>query len=271
MADVVSESPTYSAKSIRLSVVILTYNEERNIARCLDSISPIADEIVVIDSFSTDRTAEICRRYPLKFITHPFAGHIEQKNWGLTQTENPYILSLDADESLDERLRQAIAATKKRWGYDGYLLNRLTNYCGQWIRHGGWYPDRKLRLFDRRKGRWTGTNPHDRYELNEEACLGRLEGNILHYSYYSIREHVAQTNYFTDLSAQAYLQNGKRARLVNVLFNPLISFVKGYFWKLGFLDGYYGFVISILAGQSTFLKYVKLRQLQQQKPANDDA
>jgi len=247
--------------NIKLSVVIISFNEERDIERCLKSVVPIADEIVVVDSYSKDRTEEICRKYDVKFVQHPFEGHIEQKNWAITQANHPYVLSLDSDEALDETLIQSIQAAKADWQGDGYTMNRLTNYCGKWIRHCGWYPDRKLRLWDSRKGRWAGINPHDCYEMQPESVTTHLKGDILHYSYYSISEHVQQTNYFTDLSARAYLAKGKKGYLIKIFFNPIISIFKSYVLKLGFLDGYYGFVISVLAGQSTFLKYIKLRQL----------
>jgi len=247
--------------NVRLSVVIISFNEERDIERCLRSVAPVADEIVVVDSYSSDRTEEICRRHNVRFIQHPFEGHIEQKNWAITQATHPHVLSLDADESLDETLAAAILAVKANWVGDGYTMNRLTNYCGKWIRHCGWYPDRKLRLWDSRRGKWTGINPHDCYMLQPGSIVHHLRGDIRHYSYYSISEHIDQTNYFTDLSAHAYLEKGKKGHLIKILFNPLVSFFRSYFLKLGMLDGYYGFVISMLAGQSTFLKYAKLRQL----------
>ncbi len=247
--------------NIKLSVVIISFNEERDIERCLKSVVPVADEIVVVDSYSKDRTEEICRKYDVKFVQHSFEGHIEQKNWAITQASHPHVLSLDSDEALDETLIQSILAAKADWQGDGYTMNRLTNYCGEWIRHCGWYPDRKLRLWDSRKGRWAGINPHDCYEMQPESVTTHLRGDILHYSYYSISEHIQQTNYFTDLSAKAYLAKGKKGYLIKIFFNPIISFIKSYVLKLGFLDGYYGFVISVLAGQSTFLKYIKLRQL----------
>ena len=249
---------------VPLSVVILTKNNERDIQRCLESVHEIADEIVVVDSYSTDRTEEICAGFQLRFIQHPFEGHIEQKNWAITQAKYPHILSLDSDEALDDRLKHSVIDVKIDWQHDGYTMNRLTNYCGKWIKHCGWYPDTKLRLWDSRKGHWTGINPHDRYEMTEGASTRHLAGDILHYSYYSIKEHVDQTNWFTDLSAKEYLDRGKKGRMVNVLLNPAFSFVKSYLLKGGWLDGYYGFVISILAAQSTFLKYTKLRHLQNQ-------
>lgn len=246
---------------IKLSVVIITYNEELNIARCIDSVADIADDIVVVDSCSTDNTENICKKKAVRFITHVFDGHIEQKNWALTQAKYPYILSLDADEALDEKLKTLINETKKNWKADGYAMNRLTNYCGKWIRHSGWYPDRKLRLWDSRKGKWTGINPHDRFELETGSKTGFLKGNILHYSYYSISDHIKQVDYFTDIAAKAYFEKGIRSNLIKIIFSPVVKFLRDYFFKLGFLDGYYGFVICTISSHATFLKYVKLKQL----------
>ena len=141
---------------LKISAVIITYNEEANIERCLESLEGTADEVLVVDSFSTDRTADICKSKGVDFIQHPFKGHIEQKNYALSCAGNNYVLSLDADEALSDNLIQSIRAAKQNWRADGYSVNRLTNYCGKWIRHCGWYPDKKVRLWDRRKGHWGG-------------------------------------------------------------------------------------------------------------------
>ena len=146
---------------IKLSVVIITFNEEKNIERCLTSVKDIADEIVVLDSFSKDKTAEICINHGVKFFQHTFDGHIQQKNRAITYANFPHILSLDADETLSSELAESIKKVKQNFSKDGYYINRLTNYCGHWVKHCGWYPDAKLRLWDSRKGQWTGTNPHD--------------------------------------------------------------------------------------------------------------
>lgn len=245
---------------IKLSVVIITFNEERNIDRCLSSVKSIADEIVVVDSFSTDKTKEICLKHNAKFVEHKFDGHIEQKNWAITQASNSYVLSLDADEAITPELANEILAIKANWKHDGYVFNRLTNYCGTWIKHCGWYPDKKLRLWDSRKGKWTGVNPHDRYEL-ESNNIAHINQDILHYSYYSIADHIKQVNYFTDIAANAAVASGKTSSVFKVLFNPLVKFLRDYFLKLGFLDGYYGLVISAISSHATFLKYAKIRQL----------
>lgn len=250
---------------IKLSVVIITFNEERNIRRCLDSVASIADDIVVIDSFSTDRTEEICKEKGVRFIQHIFEGHIEQKNFAITQANNPYILSIDADEALSEDLIQSIRAIKENWQYDGYWVNRLTNYCGQWIKYCGWYPDKKLRLWDSRKGIWGGVNPHDKYELQAGCKTGVVSGDILHYSYYSISDHLRQVNYFTDISSKALFSQGKKTSTLEIVFAPLIKFIKDYFVLFGFMDGLYGFAISVISAHATFLKYLKLKSFYQNK------
>jgi glycosyltransferase involved in cell wall biosynthesis len=249
--------------AIPLSVVIITFNEEKNIGRCLESVQEVADDIVVVDSFSTDRTEEIVRAHGARFIQHPFEGHVEQKNWALEQAAHPHVLSLDADEALDGQLKQSILEVKNDWRRDGYRMNRFTNYCGHWIRHCGWYPDPHIRLFDRRHGSWRGTNPHDKFHLRDGRAVGVLRGDLLHYSYYTIGDHIRQINYFSDIASQALHRQGKRSNLFRVFGNSAFMFFRSYVLQRGFLDGYYGLVISTLAAQCTFVKYAKLRQLQE--------
>ena len=249
---------------IRLSVVIITFNEEKNIGRCLDSVAGIADEVIVLDYFSTDKTEEICTQKGSRFFQHAFDGHIEQKNRAITYASSPYVLSLDADEALDEVLKQSILSVKNNWQADAYSMNRLTNYCGQWIKHCGWYPDSKLRLWDSRKGAWGGVNPHDRYEMKDaNANVKHLEGDILHYSYYSIEGHIKQSNYFAEIGAKALFKKGKKATLIKRFINPLFRFFRDYIIKLGFMDGYYGFVICKITMQGTYHKYAILKRLQE--------
>lgn len=244
-----------------LSAVIITYNEERNIERCLASVQGVADEVLVVDSFSTDKTEEICRRFNARFISNPFAGHIEQKNFAAGLATYDHVLSLDADEALTDKLRLAVQAAKADWAHDAYAMNRLTNYCGQWIRHCGWYPDTKTRLWDRRKGSWGGTNPHDKWELfDPKAKTGHLPGDLLHYSYNSISDHIRQIEFFSEIAAKAEARMGKKPSLAKIWLGPGIKFFKSYVLKLGFLDGYYGYVICRLSAQAAFIKYIKTRQ-----------
>lgn len=249
-----------------LSVVIITFNEERNIGRCLASVREVADDIVVLDSFSTDGTEAIVRAAGARFFQHAFDGHIEQKNRAITHALHPFILSLDADEALDERLLRAVQQAKQET-VDGYTMNRLTNYCGTWIRHGGWYPDRKLRLWDSRKGAWGGSNPHDQFILQERSSTVHLEGDILHYGFNTVSEHERQAAYFSEVAAQAKYAKGQHGSLLKVLFAPMVKFLWDYFLRLGFLDGYHGFVIARISAHAKFLRYTKLRALSKRTAA----
>jgi len=249
----------------KLSVVIITFNEERNIGRCIGSVREVADEIVVVDSFSTDRTREICENSGVKFIEHAFEGHIQQKNFAITQAKYPHQLSLDADEALSEELKAEILKIKNDWQYDGYRMNRLTNYCGKWIHHCGWYPDTKLRLYDSAKGSWGGTNPHDKFEMNPGSKVGFLKGDILHYSYYTVEEHIRQADKFSTIAAKELVSLGKTVTCFQIIVNPVAKFIRNYILRIGFLDGYFGFIICRIAAHETYLKYSKARQLKRSK------
>ncbi len=246
---------------MKISAVIITFNEERNIGRCLDSLAGVADDIVVVDSFSTDDTEKISLAKGARFVQHAFEGHIEQKNWALAQARYPHVLSLDADEALSEMLRRSILAVKNDWRHDGYTMNRLTNYCGEWIRHSGWYPDRKLRLFDRQKGRWGGTNPHDRVELEANSTTAQLSGDLLHFSYYTVEEHIARARRYADIAAHAMRAQGKQATWLQLVFSPPAKFIRNYVLKQGFRDGRAGWTICKIAALETFWKYRNLLRL----------
>ena len=246
----------------QLSVVIITFNEEKNIARCLASVKDIADEIVVLDSFSKDKTKEICESFGVKFYEHAFDGHIQQKNRAITYATHPHILSLDADEALDDTLKTSILAVKQNWTHDGYYMNRLTNYCGHWVKHCNWYPDTKMRLWDSRKGAWTGVNPHDKYELtNGDKNTKHLKGDILHYSYYTQQDHYRQVEYFTNIASKAFVDSEKKAPFYKLIANPIAKFIDHYLLHLGFLDGKAGYLISKISAYATYLKYKKIREL----------
>jgi glycosyltransferase involved in cell wall biosynthesis len=252
-----------------LSVAVITYNEERNIERCLQSVHGLADEIVVVDSGSKDRTAELATAAGAKVVVHPFEGHIQQKNYAIGQCAHPWVLSLDADEALTPELAASIRATLIEPNHDGYAMNRLTNYCGSWIRHGGWYPDRKLRLFRRGRGQWTGINPHDKYELTDPtSAVGRLAGDLLHYSYRSISDHLRQIDYFTGITANELHRAGAAAPLWRIVLSPPFRFVRDYVLKGGWLDGFHGFVIASLSSAAVLIKYTKLRHLRREDTAH---
>jgi len=253
-------------KMEKLSVVIITFNEERNIGRCISSVKRVADEVVILDSFSKDKTVEIARQMGALVYQEKFAGYIEQKNKALEYSNNAYVLCLDADEAIDEQLEQEILRAKNKFEYDGYDMNRCTNYCGKFIRHGSWYPDTKLRLFNHKLGGWGGINPHDQIMLVEGTKSTHLKGDILHYSYRDLEEHISQNNRFSSISAEAYYHRGKKSNWFKMTINPAWAFINGFFFRAGFLDGYYGFVIAKNIAHLTFMKYYKLYALQKGIP-----
>lgn len=249
----------------KLSVAIITYNEEKNIERCLASVAELADEIVVVDSFSSDQTQTLCQPFGVRFIKNAFAGHIEQKNFALEQCQFDFILSLDADEALSTELRASIQE-QKQLGFprSGYHFNRLTQHTGHWVRFCGWYPDQKLRLIKKGQAQWKGLNPHDILTLHQGKSF-YLKGDLLHYSYNSISEHVAQTNKFTTIAAHAAFKLGGRSSLFKIVSRPVLKFVRDYFWKQGFRDGRMGFIICSINALSALLKYAKLWDLERGK------
>lgn len=255
---------------VAISAVIITCNEQDNIGRCLESIADVADEIVVVDSHSTDNTAEICSAYSVRFEQHPFEGHIQQKNHATALAASDCILSLDADEALSDRLRDAILEAKATWHADAFSFNRQTNYCGRWIKHSGWYPDRKIRLWNRRKGLWGGVNPHDRVVMEEGSCIDHLDGDLLHYSYTSSRQHLEQMNRYSSIAAEEAYRQGRRTRIVSdIVLNPAFTFLKKLLLQLGFLDGSAGVKIAARTAHGKFLKYSKLLELERQAKAQE--
>lgn len=251
-----------------LSVVIITFNEAANIGRCLVALGDVADEVLVVDSFSTDSTVEICQQHGARVVQNAFAGYVEQKNFATAQARHDHILQLDADEVLTDELRASIHAAKADWQHAAYSLSRLTNYCGHWVRHGGWYPDRKPRLYDRRRGSWAGLLLHERYEVDAGQTTGLLAGNLLHYSYHSVAQHVAQLNRFTSIAAQERALRGHtRVTLFHLLIKPWWKFTHGYVVRLGFLDGFAGLCIAAISAGGVFLKFAKLKTGTQNAPA----
>jgi glycosyltransferase involved in cell wall biosynthesis len=245
---------------MKLSVAIITFNEERNIERCLLSVKEIADEIVVVDSFSKDRTRGICETHGAKFLEHVFEGHIQQKNYALSLCKGDWILSLDADEALDDELKKSIRMALDAPSYDGFRMNRLTNYCGHWVRYCGWYPDTKLRFVKNGKASWQGVNPHDRLELNSEGQIGFLTGDILHYSYYTHQDHLKQIEYFSGIASKELFDRGVKTNYFIIVGKVIAQFNKSFFLKTGFLDGWTGVRISVLSAYATWRKYIKLKQ-----------
>lgn len=254
--------------AVPLSVVVITFNEEATIARCLQALGDVADEVLVVDSFSTDQTVAIAQALGARVVQHAFAGYVEQKNFATSQARHHHVLQLDADEVLTDELRQSIRAAKADWQHAAYALARLTNYCGTWVRHGGWYPDRKLRLYDRRLGSWQGLLLHEHYEVQPGHSTGQLAGHALHYSYTSVAQHVRQLNKFTSITAQERALGGKtRVTLFHLVLKPWWKFFHGYVLRLGFLDGFAGLSIAVISALGVFIKFAKLKTRTQDAPA----
>lgn len=249
----------------KISVVILTLNEEENIRACIESVS-WADEIIIVDSFSTDNTLTICREYKAIIIQKEWPGHVKQKQFGIEQAAGEWVLSLDADERLSpeavEELHNKILSSSS--AVQGFILPRQSYYLGKWIRHGGWYPDYKLRLFRKGTAKQCGHEPHDKFVVN--GLTKKFDGNILHYPYRDISDQLKTVDTFSCSVASLWHREGKAFSLflllLLLLFRPKIRFLEMYIWKLGFLDGMPGFIIAVVSSYYIFLKYAKLWELQ---------
>jgi len=238
-----------------ISATIITHNEAKNIDRAIRSVS-MADEIVVVDAESTDETRAIAARLGARVVIRPWAGFAAQKNFATAQAQHDWILSLDADEELDAEAQAAIRSWKAAApAAFGYRLARRARYLGRWILHSGWYPDYKLRLFDRRRGSWQGDYVHESVQV--AGPVETLDGEILHHTCDSLNEHRARIEFYTDLAAQEMLTRGERIGIARRWLAPPWIFFSTYFLKLGVLDGYRGFLIARMAARYVRRKYEK--------------
>lgn len=245
---------------MEISAVIITFNEEKRLEPALKSLAGLVSEIVVVDSFSTDNTVKLAKKYTNKVFQRKWTDYSDQKNYANTRASFPWILSLDADERISPELREELIEIKKEEPEcDGFLIPRQVYYLGKWIRHSGWYPDRKLRLFRKESARWEGEYVHE--SLVIDGKIQKLSGSIHHFTYRNISEHLDRINKFSELGAKKLYARGKRCGWHHLVFMPFFRFVKSYFWRAGFLDGYPGFIVSVLNGYSIFLRYTKLREI----------
>ncbi len=244
----------------KISVIIITLNEARHIERCIRSVLPVADEVIVLDSFSTDNTAAIALQLGARVYQHSFDGYGPQKNRAIDYARYNWILNIDADEALSPELEQSILEAKKNFTRDAYACNRLTNYCGKWIRHCGWYPDTLIRLWRKDKAGVTQDKVHERFVLNPGSHAGFLKGDLLHYSYYTISDHIKKIEQYSEIGAQHDVARGKKCSLFKLWFLPKWIFFTTYIIRLGILDGYYGYVISKNSAFAAFVKYLKIRE-----------
>jgi glycosyltransferase involved in cell wall biosynthesis len=242
----------------KISVVICTKNEERNIERCLKSVERLADEIIVFDSMSEDQTPQICRSFKsVRFYQGPWEGFSQTKNKANALATGEYILSMDADEELSDEIQYEILRIKEN--LQGlYQINRLSNYCGQWVRHSGWFPDRHVRLFPRLNSYWAGDFVHEKLVNTDHKQASDLKGLVYHYSVVSFQDHLKKVKSYSTLGAEKIAQ--KRPIfliLLSVVINPIVRFLRHYIFKLGILDGRAGFLISTLSAYTVYLKYSK--------------
>ena len=247
-----------------VSVCIITFNEEENIRDCLESLKWV-EEIVVIDSLSQDNTVAICREYTDKVFQKEWQGHVKQKNYSLAHATNEWVLCLDADERISPELKEEIEScfAEDDKGCEGYLFPRHSYYLGRWINHGGWYPDYKLRLFKKSKGKWGGKDPHDKVILNGGTM--RLKAELLHFVYKNLSHQLQTVDNFSTITAGILESESEKFSLLKLLFRPPIRFFEMYVIKRGFMDGLPGFIIASSSSFYIFLKYAKLWELGKHK------
>lgn len=256
--------------SIKISGVYITFNEEEYIEKNILSIKNFVDEIVVVDSYSTDSTKELCLKHNVVFIEKKFESFGKQKQFAVQQAKYDIVLCLDADEFLCEQAKDAVLEVKNKWEHDGYWIKRKNYYCGRWLKYSGKYPDKKLRLFDRRKGNWVDRLVHETVEMQQPKNTSLLKGNLIHYEYFSYFKHARKVEYYSTLSAKHYLKKGKKSNLWQIFYRPTWAFLKNYILRLGFLDGSQGLIVCCFTAYSTFLKYVKLYGLQKGQAVPQD-
>jgi glycosyltransferase involved in cell wall biosynthesis len=245
---------------LKITATIVALNEERNIARAIRSLG-CGDEILVVDSGSSDRTRETAAELGARVIEEPWRGYAAQKNFAAASASNDWILSLDADEEVTAELADEITALKTTEPkFDGWTMPRLARYLGRWIRHSGWYPDRKVRLYHRDRGSWQGEYVHESVKVN--GNIGELNGDLLHYTCDSLSQHLRTLDRYTTLAAQELAASGKRVPLRRLIVDPSWSFVRSYLLERGFQDGAQGLTIAAMASFYTFAKYAKARERQ---------
>lgn len=242
---------------MKISAVIITLNEARNIARCLTSLQGLADEILVLDSGSEDNTVAVAKQLGATVIDTPWKGYAATKNKGHQLAQHSYILSLDADEALSAALKSSIIANKDRL-VGAYSFNRLNNYCGSWIKHGGFYPDKKIRLFPKDQASWVGDYVHEQLLLDKGTTITHLSGDLLHYSYYTHQEHEERLEKYAQLAAEKL--HGKAGLAAKQYLSPTWRFVQAYFLKGGFMDGKAGYHLARLTAKEVRRKYQLARR-----------
>lgn len=242
-----------------ISAVIITLNEEMNIRRCLTSLQGVADEIIVLDSNSTDQTAAICTEFGVRFVLQEWLGYAQTKNHGHSLAQFPYILSMDADEALSPELRASILAEKEKLN-GVYAFNRLNHYAGHPVKSCGWYPDRKIRLFPKGKAAWTGEFVHETLEPDPAEPITWLPGDLLHYTYSSVEDHWRRAEKYARLAAKKIALSGKKGLGFKMVFSPIFRFIKMYFFQGGLFGGKYAFMVARITAWEVRKKYQWARE-----------
>ena len=245
----------------KIAAAIISFNEEKNIERCIKGLLNCVDEIVVLDSYSTDRTKEICHQYKVRFIQDKWEGYAQTKNKLNDLIDADYIFSIDADEVPCKTLQSEILKLKELENNHVYVLNRITNYCGQWIRYCGWYPEYKMRIFPKSKARWEGEFVHERLTFDKSIDVTHLKGHLEHYSYYNTKEHQERAKKYALLGAQQYYKQGKKYSFYQSSMSALAKYVNILILKKGILDGRKGFQIAKISAAANYLKYEELKKL----------
>ncbi len=245
----------------KISAIIITKNEAKNIEDCLKSLS-FADEIVVVDDFSEDETEEICKRYNARFIKNRFTGFRDQKSFAMNNTVNDWVLEIDADERVSDAMKDAIKSLTEidYKNFDGFEFRRKNYFRGKWLRFGGQYPDFKLRLYNKKRGRWSENNIHERFIINGSSK--KIDADIIHYQDVDLKRLFLKTLRYNQLSAEELFKSGRRASWHNYTIRPLYTFLYRYFFRLGILDGLEGFIISVMGAIGTFAKYMFLKEME---------
>jgi len=256
--------------STAISACIVALNEEKMIGECIESLKPFADEIVVvIDSRSSDNTLQVCEECGVRVVCHEWVGHVKQKDYCVSLATHDWVFCIDADERASRELAERIHDMKVQgFTADAYEVNRRNFYLGRWMRHGGWYPNRKVRLFNRKRAHWGGVNPHDHVMLGDGARCERLDLDIVHYPYRDLAHHLQVINSFASIAAEEKLNCGTRYVTLHLIVNPSAKFLKTYLLQGAILAGTRGLVHAVMASYSVFLKYAKLWELQRRKPTD---
>ena len=245
---------------MKISFCTIILNEEENIKELINNIKDIADEIIIIDSGSKDRGVDIAKSMGAKTFFNEWTDYTTQKNFAISKAENEWVFVLDADERLSEELKENIKKTKEKGtNKDGFLIARKSFYLGKWIKHSGWYPERRIRFFKKSKGKFYGRFVHEGLSFKGESEI--LKGDILHFSYKNISDHIDRINKYSLLAAKRKKEEGKRFSFLKLVFSPITRFITHYFIRLGFMDGFQGILIAVFSAFYVFLREVKLREI----------